>query len=156
MYEEGKMQSRAFGGSINALQYENDRINGYGRRSNMDGFQTEYPFELPRGYVDGTGMVHKKGIMRLATAADEIIPMKDPRVQQNPSYISIILLARVITRLGDLSHIDTRVIENLFTADLAFLQEFYQKINETEPVTIQAVCPHCNEQIQVPWNFEGE
>ena len=122
----------------------------------MTAFQTEYPFELPRGYVDGTGMVHKKGIMRLATAADEIIPMKDPRVQQNPSYISIILLARVITKLGDLSHIDTRVIENLFTADLAFLQDFYQKINEMDSFSMKTVCPHCGEEIEVPWSFEGE
>lgn len=82
-------------------------------------FQTEFAFELPKGYIDGNGTLHKKGMMRLATAGDEIIPMKDPRVQQNPSYITIILLARVITKLGDLSHVDTRVIENLFTADLA-------------------------------------
>ena len=95
-------------------------------------FQTEFAFELPKGYIDGNGTLHKKGMMRLATAGDEIIPMKDPRVQQNPSYITIILLARVITKLGDLSHVDTRVIENLFTADLAFLQDMYQKINEMD------------------------
>lgn len=119
-------------------------------------FQTEFAFELPKGYVDENGTLHKKGIMRLATAGDEIIPMKDPRVQQNPSYITIILLARVIVKLGDLSHVDTRVIENLFTADLAFLQDLYQKINEMDIYTIKSVCPYCGEQIEIAWPFEGE
>lgn len=119
-------------------------------------FQTEFAFELPKGYIDGNGTLHKKGMMRLATAGDEIIPMKDPRVQQNPSYITIILLARVITKLGDLSHVDTRVIENLFTADLAFLQDLYQKINEMDNYMIKSICPHCGEEIEIAWPFEGE
>lgn len=122
----------------------------------MSTFQTEFSFELPKGYVDGEGIVHKTGIMRLATAADEILPMKDPRVQQNPSYISIILLARVVTRLGTLPAIDTRIIEKLFTADLAFLQDLYQKINQIEPPIIKTICPHCNEQIEIEWPFVGE
>ena len=119
-------------------------------------FQTEFAFELPKGYIDGNGTLHKKGMMRLATAGDEIIPMKDPRVQQNPSYITIILLARVITKLGDLSHVDTRVIENLFTADLAFLQDLYQKINEMDNYMIKSICPHCGKEIEIAWPFEGE
>lgn len=122
----------------------------------MSAFQTEYPFELPKGYVDSDGNVHKNGVMRLATAADEILPMKDPRVQQNPGYISIILLSRVIIRLGNLPAIDTRIIEKLFTADLAFLQELYQNINAVEPPSIDTVCPHCNERIKVQWSFLGE
>lgn len=122
----------------------------------MSTFQTEFSFELPKGYVDGEGNLHKKGTMRLATAADEILPMKDPRVQQNPSYISIILLARVVTRLGTLPAIDTRIIERLFTADLAFLQDLYQKINQLEPPVIKTICPHCNEQIEIEWPFVGE
>ena len=117
----------------------------------MSSFQTEYPFELPKGYVDGEGNLHKTGIMRLATAADEILPLKDPRVQQNPGYISIILLSRVITKLGDLPAIDTRIIERLFTADLAYLQEMYQNINAIEPPVVTTICPHCNEKIQVKW-----
>ena len=117
-------------------------------------FQTEFAFELPKGYIDGNGTLHKKGMMRLATAGDEIIPMKDPRVQQNPSYITIILLARVITKLGDLSHVDTRVIENLFTADLAFLQDMYQKINEMDNYMIKSIC--CGEEIEIAWPFGGE
>lgn len=122
----------------------------------MSEFQTEYPFELPRGYVDGDGVVHKRGIMRLATAADEILPMKDPRVQQNPSYLSIILLARVVTSLGSLPAIDTRIIERLFTADLAFLQDMYQRINQIEPPMLKTICPHCGENIEVSWPFLGE
>jgi len=122
----------------------------------MSIIQTEYEFELPKGYLDSDGMIHKKGKMRLATAADEILPMKDPRVQQNPGYISIILLARVVTSLGSLPAIDTRIIEKLFTADLAFLQDMYQKINQAEPPVIKAVCPHCGEKIEIPIDFSGE
>ena len=127
-----------------------------GRKKKKQRFQTEFPFELPKGYMDGEGNIHKTGVMRLATAADEIIPMKDPRVQQNPAYMSIILLARVITKLGNLPAVDTRTIERLFTADLAFLQDLYQRINQAEPPVIKTICPHCNEQIEVPWPFLGE
>ena len=122
----------------------------------MTQFQTEYPFELPKGYLDNEGILHKKGVMRLATAADEILPMKDPRVQQNPGYLSVILLARVVVSLGSLQAIDTRVIEKLFTADLAYLQDLYQKINQIETPVIRTVCPHCNEKIEVEWPFLGE
>ena len=122
----------------------------------MANFQTEFAFELPKGYVDAEGNVHKRGTMRLATAADEIVPLKDPRVQQNPSYITIILLARVITRLGDLVAVDTRVIEKLFTIDLAFLQDMYQRINMMESPTLKAVCPHCEKDLEVQWPFLGE
>src|SRR6478735_6239853 len=92
------------------------------------GFRTEYEFVLPKGYVDEEGTLHRRGVMRLATAADEILPMRDPRVQNNPSYLSIILLARVVTKLGDLQMIDTRTVENFFTADLAYLQALYRQI----------------------------
>ena len=108
-------------------------------------FQTEFNFELPKGYVDDSGTLHKRGIMRLATAADEILPMRDSRVQQNPGYITIILLARVITKLGDVQVIDTRVIEKLFTSDLTYLNDFYQRINQMEMPSYRAVCPHCGE-----------
>ena len=85
----------------------------------MDMFQTEFPFELPKGYLDASGILHKTGTMRLATAADEIVPLKDPRVQQNPSYLTIILLARVITRLGSLPAI-AYPIDKLYE-EMAFL-----------------------------------
>lgn len=116
-------------------------------------FQTEYEFTLPRGYLDNTGTLHKDGTIRLATAADEILPLKDPRVQQNPGYLTIILLARVITRLGSLPAVDTRVIENLYTADLSYLQDFYEKINTMESPCYKASCPHCGQEIEVPVNF---
>ena len=95
-------------------------------------FQTEFEFELPRGYVDQNGEVHKHGVMRLATAADEIMPLRDPRVQQNPGYLTVILLSRVVTKLGTLQAINNRVIENLFTIDMAYLQDLYQRINMQE------------------------
>ncbi len=95
------------------------------------GLQTEFEFTLPRGYIGPDGTLHKKGRMRLATAIDEIAPLRDPRVRSNQAYLVIILLARVITQLGTIEVIDTGVIENLFSADLAFLQDFYRRINET-------------------------
>lgn len=119
-------------------------------------FQTEYEFTLPRGYVDKDGNLHKKGVMRLATAADEIVPMRDPRIQQNPSYLTIVLLSRVITNLGTLSSIDTGVIENLFTVDLGYLQELYSRINQLDNPNVRVTCPNCNERFDVSMDFLGE
>lgn len=119
-------------------------------------FQTEFSFELPKGYVDEHGNLHKKGRMRLATAADEILPMRDPRVQQNPGYLTIIMLSRVITKLGDLPAVDTKVIEQIFTSDLAFLQAFYQRINELQNPNIKTQCPQCDHTFEVPMDFLGE
>ena len=109
-------------------------------------FQTEFEFELPRGYVDQNGEVHRHGVMRLATAADEIMPLRDPRVQQNPGYLTVILLSRVVTKLGTLQAINNRVIENLFTIDMAFLQDLYQRINMQDVPAYKVVCPHCNKE----------
>lgn len=92
-------------------------------------FQTEVEFTLPKGYLDGAGVLHRRGVMRLATAADEILPLRDPRVQQNEGYLAIIVLARVITKLGDVQSIDTKVIEGLFASDLNYLQRLYEQIN---------------------------
>lgn len=94
--------------------------------------KTEYDFTLPRGYVDKEGTLHKNGRMRLATALDEIAPLRDPRVRANQAYLVIILLARVVTKLGTLESIDPSIVEGFFSADLAFLQDFYRKINEVE------------------------
>lgn|SRR5487761_266728 len=102
-------------------------------RSNLP-FQTEVEFELPRGYLDATGVLHRRGVMRLATAADEIVPLRDPRVQQNAAYLSIIVLSRVVTRLGVLTDIDPRVIEGLFASDLDYLQRLYERINTVEEI----------------------
>jgi hypothetical protein len=98
------------------------------------GFQTEIEFELPKGYVDEAGMLHRSGTMRLATAADEILPLRDPRVQQNEAYLAVIVLARVVTRLGSLAEVHTGVIENLYASDLAYLQRLYEKFNASDDV----------------------
>lgn len=111
--------------------------------------QTEFPFTLPRGYVDAEGNLHREGIMRLATAYDEIAPMKDPRVQANPGYLVIILLSRVIVRLGTLDHVNPKIIEGLFAADMAYLQDFYQRINEYGHNRIAVTCPHCEGTFEV-------
>jgi hypothetical protein len=105
---------------------------------NFLGFQTEVEFELPKGYVDGNGVLHRRGVMRLATAADEITPLRDPRVQQNPAYLAIIVLSRVVTRLGTVPDIGPNVIEGLFAADLDYLQRLYERINSAEESEIAA------------------
>jgi hypothetical protein len=117
--------------------------------------QTEFPFNLPRGYVDSEGNLHREGVMRLATAYDEIAPMKDPRVQSNPGYLVIILLSRVITRLGSLQQINPKVIENLFSADLAFLQDFYRRVNEAGTSRVGVSCPECEAKFEVEVNGSG-
>lgn len=118
--------------------------------------QTEFPFTLPRGYVDAEGNLHKEGTMRLATAFDEIAPLKDPRVLGNPGYLLIILLVRVITRLGTLEHINPKVMEGLFAADLAYLQDLYIRVNGTGHSRVRAQCPHCQQQFEVELNSPGE
>lgn len=111
--------------------------------------QTEFEFSLPRGYVDREGNLHKKGVMRLATAIDEIAPLRDPRVKANQAYLTIILLSRVITKLGDLRDISPGVVENLFMADLAYLQDFYQRINQEGSSTMSVTCPECDADFEV-------
>lgn len=111
--------------------------------------QTEFEFVLPKGYVDTEGNLHRNGVMRLATAADEIMPLKDSRVRQNSAYHVVILLSRVITRLGSLPAVTTKVIEDLFTSDLAFLQDFYSRINGDGTSGLKVVCPKCEHQFEV-------
>ena len=115
--------------------------------------QTEFEFTLPKGYVDGEGNVHRNGVMRLATAADEILPLKDPRVQQNGGYLSIILLSRVVTKLGTLPSISTRVIENLFTVDIAYLQDLYQRINMRTCPPTTSPAPSAGRPSRCRWIF---
>ena len=112
-------------------------------------FQTEFEFTLPMGYIDQDGNVHKNGTMRLATAMDEIAPLRDMRVRSNQAYLVITLLSRVITRLGNLEAITPQVIENLFAADLAYLQALYRTINEEGRTTIQVTCPDCGAQFAI-------
>ncbi len=112
-------------------------------------FATQFEFTLPRGFVDKDGVVHKKGIMRLATAKDEILPLQDYRVQNNRAYLVIILLSRVIEQLGSLKSINPSVIESLFSADLAYLQDFYRRINEEGSSMVKAKCPECGHAFEI-------
>ena len=118
-------------------------------------FQTEYDFSLPMGYLDADGNLHRDGTMRLATAADEILPLKDPRVQSNQAYLIVILLSRVITRLGSISQVNPKVIEALYSADLAYLQEFYNSINRSGTPRIETLCPKCAHEFAVEMNGVG-
>ncbi len=118
--------------------------------------QTEFEFTLPRGYVDGEGNLHRQGTMRLATAMDEIAPLRDLRVKGNQAYLAIVLLSRVITKLGILTDVNTGVIEKLYSADFAYLQEFYRHINEEGTSKLKAVCPECNHSFEVDMGSPGE
>lgn len=113
---------------------------------------TEFDFELPKGYVDTEGNLHRKGIMRLATAADEIYPLKDPRVQNWPAYLIVILLARVVTKIDGLAEVNPGVIEGLFSEDLAFLQDLYNRVNGLSRQVVATKCPHCGREhdVEVP------
>lgn len=111
--------------------------------------RTEFEFALPRGYVDEDGTLHRKGVMRLATAADEILPMKDHRVQANGAYLTVILMSRVVTSLGELRSITPKVIEGLFASDLAYLQDLYRRINENGTNQVRATCPRCEQEFEV-------
>lgn len=111
--------------------------------------QTEFAFTLPLGYVDTEGNLHRDGVMRLATAFDEIAPLKDPRVQSNPAYLLVILLSRVITRLGTVEYLNPKIIEGLYAADLAYLQDLYRRVNETGHNLVRAQCPHCEQQFEL-------
>ncbi len=118
--------------------------------------ETVYEFTLPKGYMDNAGELHRRGKMRLATAGDEISATRDPRVLSNPSYLTIVILSKVITELEGVEMVSATLIEKLFTADLAFLQDMYQRINDIEPPTMEVVCPHCGESFEVPLNFTEE
>ncbi len=111
--------------------------------------QTEFEFSLPIGYVDPDGNVHKEGVMRLATAMDEIAPLRDLRVRSNQAYLAIILLSRVVTRLGSVPSVTTAVVENLYAADLAYLQTLYRQINEQGKSVVTMTCPDCNAKFDV-------
>ena len=117
---------------------------------------TEFPFVLPHGYVGADGACHREGVMRLSTAHDEIAPLKDPRVQQNPGYLVIILLSRVISRLGTLEHINPRVVEGLLSGDLVFLQDLYRRLNENGHTRLLVSCPRCQADFEVETAPPGE
>ncbi|MCJ8505891.1 hypothetical protein MRU69_13675 [Kocuria flava] len=114
------------------------------RQEDRPALRTEFAFDLPRGYVDQDGAVHRSGVMRLATARDELLPLYDARVQENAAYTTVVLLSRVITSLGTLSAITSNVVENMFASDVAFLQDFYRRINAEGHTRIAITCPKCS------------
>jgi len=114
-----------------------------------DLLRTSFTFELPRGYVDGSGTVHRVGSMRLATARDELVPLADDRVRDNPAYLTVVLLARVIERLGTVTDVHPGVVENLFAADLAFLQDLYRRVNQEGHARAAVTCPSCRQEFTV-------
>lgn len=118
--------------------------------------ETVFDFTLPKGYVDANGGVHRNGKMRLATAADEIMAARDPRVTANPAYLTVVVLSRVVTQLEGVEMVTATTIERLFTADLAFLQDMYQKINDIELPKISVVCPDCGRRFEAALNFTQE
>ena len=108
--------------------------------------QIEHDFTLPMGLLGDDGALHRDGTMRLATAADEILPLQDPRVQRNPAYLTVILLSRVVVRLDGIEPVTPKTVESLFAADLAFLQDLYNRVNDVEEAPATVVCPRCGEE----------
>ena len=111
--------------------------------------RTEFPFMLPRGYVDESGTVHRSGVMRLATARDELVPLRDDRVRENPAYLSVVLLARVITRLGSIEDVHAGMVEDFFASDLAFLQDLYKRVNAEGHTRAAVNCPSCRHDFDI-------
>lgn len=111
--------------------------------------QTEYQFTLPCGYVDERGDLHRSGIMRLATALDEVQPLRDARVQANQAYVAVLLLSRVVTQLGDIAPVTPAVVERLFAADFAYLQDLYVRMNEPSGAVAETQCPDCGARFAV-------
>jgi len=118
--------------------------------------QTEFSFLLPKGYIDETGTVHQQGTMRMATAMDEIAPLRDPRVRNNEAYLVVILLSQVITSLGTITAVTPEVIEGMFAADIAYLQDFYRRINDVDNSILVTTCPNCGQQFEVEVPLLGE
>ncbi|WP_030346057.1 hypothetical protein [Streptomyces californicus] len=120
-----------------------------GRPRERDTLQTEFAFELPRGYVDDEGQVHRSGTMRLATARDELRPQIDLRVKENPAYLSVVLLSQVITRLGPITDVHAGIVERMYATDVAFLQDFYRRINSEGHTHAAVTCPLCQGSFEV-------
>lgn len=122
---------------------------GSGQPDSTGLLRTSFEFELPRGYVDASGTVHRTGSMRLATARDELVPLADDRVRDNAAYLTVVLLARVVERIGSVNDVHTGIIENLFASDLAFLQDLYRRVNQEGHARTSAKCPSCNTEFTV-------
>lgn len=121
-----------------------------GRESPDDwAMRTEFSFVLPRGYVDSAGEVHRRGVMRLATARDELVSQRDDRVRENPNYLAVVLISRVVMSIGEIEDIHGGVIENLFASDLAFLQDLYRRVNQDGHTHARVTCPGCSNEFAV-------
>lgn len=118
------------------------------RREEPD-LRTEFSFVLPRGYLDDSGTLHRDGVMRLATARDELIPLRDDRVRDNPAWLTVVLLGRVVTRIGTVENVHAEIVQELFAADLAFLQDLYRRINQEGHTRAAVTCPSCKEPFEV-------
>ncbi|MFH8372270.1 hypothetical protein [Streptomyces cyaneofuscatus] len=119
------------------------------RSRERDALQTEFAFELPRGFVDDEGQVHRHGTMRLATARDELRPQIDLRVKENPAYLSVVLLSQVITQLGTVTDVHAGIVERMYATDVAFLQDFYRRINSEGHTHAAVTCPLCHGSFEV-------
>lgn len=119
-------------------------------------FKTEFEFRLPCGYLDEEGELHRDGVMRRATAADEILPLRDPRVAKNQAYLAVILLSRVVTRLGGVAAINPKVIEDLFATDMAYLQDMYNRVNQLDDASTAVTCPQCQHAFRTEAAVPGE
>ena len=115
----------------------------------MSELRTEFEFTLPRGYADAAGNLHRQGVMRLATALDEVEPLQDARTRANESYLSILLLSRVVMCLGEMRPVTPEIIERLFASDFAYLQELYVKLNDGESHVVETECPTCGTRFEL-------
>jgi len=131
--------------SLNVLE----SVDGPAAHDEPTPLRTEFEFRLPRGYVDSAGVVHRDGVMRLATARDELVPLHDDRVRENPAYLTVVLLGRVVTSLGTLSEVHPGIIENLFASDVAFLQDLYRRVNQEGHTRAAVACPSCQHEFSV-------
>ena len=121
-----------------------------------DSLCTEFAFTLPRGLIDTQNRVHRHGVMRLATAKDEILVQKEPKVQENSAYGVLVMLSRVITRLGSFNQVNSDLLEELILPDISYLRELYNRINQQGNALIPTQCPHCNTEFSVKLKLAGE
>jgi hypothetical protein len=136
-------------GTLPVRESDVDDHQGHQELAAPEPLRTEFAFLLPRGYVDQSGTVHRDGVMRLATARDELVPLRDDRVRENPEYLTIVLLARVITRIGSVTDVHAGIMEDLFATDLAFLQDLYRRINTEGHTRAEVSCPECRHRFAI-------
>jgi hypothetical protein len=111
--------------------------------------RTEVPFTLPVGLLDGRGVVHRDGLMRLATARDELEPLRDAVVRGHAAYLSVLLLARTVTRIGTITEVTPELLESMYAADFDHLQRVYERINAAGDAVGVVDCPHCGRDFEI-------